>query len=214
LPCPSTNQALEAINSWLWLCKGLGVSPGNNTNLTAVDWSKTCIFTNPWIAPTAVVCRVTYTNGDRLDSIGGIACNYFASDACYANDWNTRSPEEWFLFEGKINHPWDNLVVNLERDLLEELRLPKGILAAYGAQLRSTGSPQLGVTGLKRVLVHWTNGLPQKVEYRDSAAWAWENHLGFSVEFDVESGELKSIRFRDPKLIEALGRAQSKAGRN
>jgi hypothetical protein len=43
------------------------------------------------------------------------------------------------------------------------------------------------------------------------AAFLWKNNLGFAAEFDLETGDLKSIRFRNPKLIEALGRAQGKS---
>src|SRR5207249_8917783 len=58
LPCPSTNEVSMVVAGWASLCHDLGSRPITETNLSAIDWRNTCIYTNPWIAPTAVLTRV------------------------------------------------------------------------------------------------------------------------------------------------------------
>ena len=204
-----TNQVLEAIESLRLLCERLGTEPLTSTNLTEVDWKNTCLYTNDWIAPNTAVTRVSFTNGSWLDAVGTTACDAYSADACYVDEWWMRTPEQWFLFHGRINFFWQNLARKLETDLSNRLHIPKALLASYQCGLRNTAILPLGEIGLKRILVDWTNGAPQKVEYRGGAVWAWQNHVGFSAEFDVEDGELKSVRFREPKLIEVLGHQNS-----
>lgn len=208
LPCPSTNQVLGAIGNWLWLCQGLGVNPGSATNLNTVDWERSCLYTNPWISATAEEAQIMFTNGTRFNAFGDTASTYFLAGACYVDSWQARTPEQWFVFEGKITSRWDELAKRLEHNLVEKLGIPKELLAPYTRRLENDDPPVLGAKSLKRVLVEWTNGAPQRVEYENGAARVWENHLGFEAEFDLETGEVKSLRFRDPILIEALGRAQ------
>jgi hypothetical protein len=209
---PFTKEMFQAIKNLSRVCERLEAKPLTSTNLTEIDWKNTCVYTNDWIAPNTIVSRVAFTNGSWLDAVGTTACDVFAADACYVDEWWTRTPEQWFIFDGKINYSWEKLTQDLEAKLRTRLHISQKLLARYGRRLRNTSIVPLGETGLKRILVDWTNGAPQKVEYRANTAWAWQNHIGYSAEFDVESGELKSIRFRDPELIEALRDAQSLAG--
>ena len=207
-PTPSTNEVLQALSSWSWLCDGLGLDCGVGASLAAVNWDNTYLYTNAWVSSTSPVCRVTFTNRSWFDAVGGVASDAFSPGSCYINEWGFRVLEDWLPFEGKVNRRWGDVAGDLEQRLETRLGIPRQLLAKYERHLRNTSVPGVGETGLKRVLVNWNNGAPVRVEYRGGAVWAWENHLGFSAELDVGTGELKFIRFCDPALIEALARAQ------
>jgi hypothetical protein len=206
-PYLTTNQVVTGMKSWLQLCHALDLSPGCCTNLPAVNWNCTCLYTGLWISATSIAWVVPFTNGGWFSTVGPVAIAHFASDACYINEWRDKKPEDWFLFEGKITRRWDDLARDLERKLAENLGIPFKLLKPYKPQLLNKYlDVTVGGTAVKRVLVEWTNGERRKVENRGGAAWVWENDLGFAAEFDLETGETKSFRLRDPKLIAALAR--------
>jgi hypothetical protein len=196
LPCPTTNEVEQAIASWLWLCQKLKIDPGQGTNLAAVDWDRSLVFTNSWLHGSPVEIAVWFTNGDNFCSVHGVALSHTASDTYFVG-WNKRTGEELLIFKGKVKHHWEDLAKNLERVLIEEIKVPKKCFAAYASRA-SSEPPEFGTETLKRVRVEWTDRQNRK-------------EFGFGAEFDLETGEIKSVGFRDPKILDALGRAQSNA---
>jgi hypothetical protein len=208
-PYLTTNQVITGMSSWLRLCRALDIDSSVCTNLAAVKWNCTSLYTNLWISATSIAWLVPLTNGGWFSTVGPVAIAHFSADACYINEWRDKTPEDWFLFEGKIRRRWDDLASGLERKLVEKLGIPSKLLKPYKPQLLNKYLDlTLGGTAVKRVLVEWTNGERRKVESRGGAAWVWENDLGFAAEFDLETGETKSFRLRDPKLIAALARKE------
>jgi hypothetical protein len=207
LPPLSTNQTLAAMHSCDTLCRRLGFNPITPTDPGAVDWINTFSYTNPWIVATTTISRVSFIGGGWLDALGGVVCDAFSADSCYIDQWWVRTPEDWYLYEGMVNYSWADLAHTVETNLLRNVGVPKALLEPYSRRLRNTSEPVIGEPGLKRVLVEWTNGAPQAIEYVRGSSIVWENHLGFAAEFDVESGRLTSIRFRDPAIIRAMADA-------
>jgi hypothetical protein len=206
-PQPTTNYVQEAITSWLSLCKGLGVDPGNQTNLCDVDWGRTLLYTNENLSLTLPVCTVSFTNGAFFQSIGGTAFSHFAADAYYAGEWAQQPRGERAHFRGNILKYEEDLAADLERKLVEKLGFPAAALASLSPGLdnkRGVAQARLGLAvgsvGFKRDELEWRDW----PRFAGRAVRKSETKNFFSAEFDLETGELKSIYFRDRGLVEAV----------
>jgi hypothetical protein len=201
LPQPSTNYVSKAIKNWLVFCNRLGFETGTETNVANVNWDHTWLYTNEEQSARMPVCQIRFVNSSRFESINGIVFSHVSQDACYVGFWDQRPPEEWSRFRGKIVKSWQELAKELEPLLIEKLGIPKELLAPFSPNSRFK-APDVGSEGIKRVIVDWRNW-PHNT---GRTVWTSETKLAISAEFDLETGELKFIKFHDPKFIEALGK--------
>jgi hypothetical protein len=201
VPYPTTNQVLEAIAGWLQLCSRLGLEPGTQTNIDAVFWPRTAIYTEEAISKTDPICQVQFTNGTFFEAVGGVALGHYAADSCFTGYWQEMTPEERAPFKGRVLVSWRDLAKGLEGRLINNLGIPRKMLSPFtaGPELKDT---PVGAEGIKRVVVGWRNW-PKKSNRFVSID---ETRLAFAAEFDTETGDLKWINFRDPDFIAALRR--------
>jgi hypothetical protein len=205
LPMPSQEEVSDSIKSWLWLCRNLRIEPGDMTNLSSVDWGQSFSHTNNQISQTAPVNTITFSNGTSIQSIKGTAFGFFASNALFTSYLAYMSREQWDGFKGHINRQWEDLAKDLEGTLVENAIIPKAWLAPYSAT-RASAVPELGTIAIKRIAVEWRDW-PRNTHRTVSVD---ETKVALWAEFDVETGELVAISFRDPAFIAALRAAQLK----
>lgn len=204
-PYPTTNEVLEGINSWLRLCRKLGVDPGNQTNLESVFWPTSMVYDDPGLSRAAHVCKVQFSNHTAFSSISGVAFSHDAHDACFVGFFERMSREDRAQFRGKINYRWEDLAKGLEQVLVERVGIPRGLLSDWVPELYVQDPRKFDGLPLKRVVIGWRN------RWNDSSN---EEIVGanyaFQAEFDLGSGELKWIAFQDPRFVGALRVAQER----
>ena len=193
---PTTNQVLAGIRGWVELCKRLELSPGGDTSLARVDWSRSYIYTNHAISDNVPVTQVWFKNGVSFEAERGVILSHFASDSCYVGYWDDRPAEEWSPFHGRVIKRWQDLACDLETKLVERIGLSRSILRSCPQELVYV-VPEVGADGVVRCVVRW----------RDEAEDARLRGSGFEpfgairAEFDLQSGELKWIAIHNPTLL-------------
>jgi hypothetical protein len=207
LPLPSTNEVLKALQGLPWFCHKFGFSTGSGRAFGDINWSNTCVFPDPRISAATNLCELAFRDNSRFTSIDGVGICYCAGDACFVEGWDVRSAEGWIPFKGKVTKRWEDLARGLE-ELLVGIGMSKEQLAPYFAQPRFN-FPGSGTNSLKRVLVDWRDW-KGPADYKGRTVMISETKLALSAEFDLETGELKSIDFFDPAFTEALRKLQSK----
>jgi len=198
-PYPTTNQVVEAIDGWLWLCDRLGMPPGTATNVPSVDWELSLVYTNPAISMAMPICQIRFTNHAYFEAINGITFDYYPPDACFVGFWAHMPREEWQQFRGKVVKRWEDLAKDFEHVLIDRLGIPRQLLADFPPMAA------LGSVGIKRLVVEWRHW-PK----RQGVVPIAESKLALNAEFDLETGDLKSVNFADPSLIAILGGQQGK----
>ena len=124
---------------------------------------------------------------------------YVAGDSYWTGDWQHRTREQKLAFMGRINLRWQELAKRLERTLVEKLGVPKRCLVPFRPVVTWGPADAFGTETLTRVQVAWR-------EKRHPG----EDVHGVAGEFDLQTGELKTVGFCDPGIIEAIARAQGK----
>jgi hypothetical protein len=197
---PTTNDVRTGIQTWLMFCSQLGIDPGNETNLCGVKWEATWFRTNS--GPPEL--QVTFTNGTFFVCRGPTITWFCDHDAF----WARMSPEGgwWERPQGLVAKKWDDLAARLERNLIGNVGLEKEALAPFRPSPNPATQPQPGTRGETRVFVEWR----KPSVHADPVARVSQLNIAFDTEFDLQSGELKSIHFNDPQLIEALARTRQK----
>lgn len=210
LPQPTAAYVARAITNWLGFCRRIGCGPGTQTNVSSINWDETWFYTNRIISTSSPVCRIRFQNGAYFESIDGVTFSHFGADGCFTGHWMEKTSQEWAPFWGKCTKDWKDwkaLAKALEPIIVEQLGIPKELLAPYSPWL-GTKPPELGKYGVTRILVEWRNWPvnPGRTVYTS------ETKLAFRAEFDLETGALKWIDFfkEDPKFVEALRIAAAK----
>ncbi len=204
LPAPTAEQVLDGIRGWIWLCEHLGVEPGPQTNLASVDWPMTICYTNPELSAVSPECLVTFKNGASFESINGVTFSHFSSDSCFVGFWTRRLQEEWQPFEGRITKRWEELAKKVEIILEKDLGLDPLLIGRYKASPEMK-PPELGSRTVSRLVIEWRIW-PKRSGFIPIS----DSTLGLRAELDLQSGDLKWLKFDDPSLIAALGRIQRK----
>ena len=198
LPRPNSDQTSHAVQSWMLLCAGLGVGTRSNTNVDSIDWGRTFVYTNEVGGATHSVCQIRFKDGTSFESIEDTAISHVERDACFCDDFMTRPEKEWDPFKGSIAKEWENLASQLELALTRNIGIPKKALSPFSPG-RRFHSFKVGDQWIKRIVVDWRAWPSTPGTFSVSDA-----RLALFAEFDLETGELKSIRFEDPTLIEIL----------
>lgn len=209
-PFPSTNQVLEAIQKWLWVCSQLGTIPGSQTNLADVDWERTGLYIWPRMSTNEHVCRVSLTNGALFDSFRGYVIDWAAADKCFTNNWHSRSAEDWKPFKGKVSRRWQDLAKNFNALLVKHFGFSADFLSSLNvnpAFVIAGESTEPGSEGITRIEVAWRQ-FPKKSRRADGFISIEETKLMMMAEFDLQSGELKGFTIYDRKFAELFGRSQ------
>lgn len=202
-PRPGTNEVARAIANWLVLCQKLGMDPGSETNLANVNWEESYVYNYEPFSPKKPICRTTFTNGTTFDTIEGKVINGSPWDTYYTADRHERWRGKREQLEGVANYRWTDMVTRFERLLTTKFGIPEKLLS----QFRSVAGwdvPGVGSNGFARVNVIWRlwpKNNPS-VPNRDAP-------VGFMVEFDLRTGQIKGFGFHDRALIEAFGRGQA-----
>jgi hypothetical protein len=203
---PQTNSVIQTIPLWLAFCSEMGISTGPRTNLADVDWSTSCVYTSSSEPEVSAIIQVRFKSGAFFEYACGAIIGAFAPDCCYAGIFDERTPAEWERFKGPILKHQRDLATNLEAELTSKLGLPAGAVQAFRVLWGKEDSDPLGRIGVKRALLEWRN-------------WPWhpgrmvriaETRAGFRAEFDLETGELKFLKFFDPALVKLLTKVQMK----
>jgi hypothetical protein len=205
-PFPATNDVVAGIKSWLWLCQRLGANPGGQANLESVWWDMSFRCTNRETIPFYTASSVTFSNGQHVYCHDGLAFSWFAPDACFTGFWEHMSPEDRDCFKGKVSLHWEDLAKNLEKVLVEKVGIPKALMVLFQAE-EHIHRAEFGTFDVKRTVISWRNW-PRNAHRFVSVD---ETRLAFTAEFDLETGELKSIWFQDEEFVPALRAAESKA---
>ncbi len=205
LPAPSPGEVLDGIRGWLWLCQHLGVEPGPQTNLAAVDWPMTICFTNPELSAVCPQCLVTFKNGATFEYFNGVTFSHFSSDSCFVGFWSRRPREEWQPFEGKVTKHWEELAKKVEAILVKNAGLDPLLIRRYEAA-PTIKPPEIGSQAVRRIVIEWRHW-PKRSGFIPVS----DSTLGFRAELDLQSGDLKWLKFDDPSLISALGKRQGKS---
>jgi hypothetical protein len=94
-----------------------------------------------------------------------------------------------------VTYRWKDLARKFEMLIGEKAGIPQSLFVEFPLM---TGPPQpdLGSLAMKRVFVEWRHW-PK----REGIIPIDDSQLALSAEFDLESGETKSIHFEHPSLI-------------
>lgn len=187
-PSPSTNEVSQAIKNMLVFCAKLGLDPGTNVDLTAVDWQRSMLYTNELVSRDTPVCQVRFCNGARFESLKGVVFDFVRHDACFSGFYDERPKEEWRKFDGPKTKQWIDLAHDLETTLENKLGIPTKVLSKYEPTLH------LGGDDLARCVVNWR---------KKGQLQSTEDELGkpFAAEFDLSTGQIKWIYFEDIRLL-------------
>ncbi|HVV73959.1 MAG TPA: hypothetical protein VHI52_21070 [Verrucomicrobiae bacterium] len=205
-PPPTEAYAREAIPKWLSFCRKIGCDPGSQTNVSDIRWDASWVHTNLLTGPP--VCEIRFKNGVYFHSIQGVTLSHYCADACFTGLWGERPRQEWAPWWAKCTKDWKDwkaLAKALEPVLVEQLGIPKELLARYHP-MPGVKPPEPGKWGYTRLLVQWRD-FPLVGEVAVS-----DTKLGFQAEFDLQTGALKWLSFfpgEDPRFRDALRAAAS-----
>jgi len=211
LPMPATNVVVQAIGAWVKVCDRLGMHPGSETNLADVDWDRSCVFTNRRFSSITPVCRVHFRNGAQVNAFRGAIISGGLEDKFYTVEHLRKRPEDIERFKGKVKKRPQDLAKGLESTLQAEFGFPTSVFSRFIAG-PSVGdfNEEVGSEGVTRVVIAWrdwpdlhpTDGESIYIPISDTK-------LGFAVEFDTQTGEIKGFAFDDPELVSLFTAAQS-----
>ena len=173
--------------------------------MQSIDWDETWAVPDGILSDTVAVCKVQFTNGAGLMAFEGTVFGASSPDCCYDGSESRRQEPEWDRFRGRILKNPEDIAKKLERALIEKVGLPAEELRQFTHDPFSR-APEVGTTDLKRMVALWRTWPPNP----GRAVSVDETRLGFVAEFDLETGQVKSISFYDPALRRALARAQAK----
>jgi hypothetical protein len=203
LPKPGTDDVANGFRSWLALCRTLGLDPGNQTNITNVNWDVVFIYTNKMISPSIPVAKVTLSNDVVFQMFDGVAISHFAGDAFFTGFWDRKPKSVWSPLMGHITRNWEDLAKEFETTLTTRLGIPQELVRRFRPR-PVTVPPKVGTEALRRIAVEWRPVSAQR-EQESSIP----TRFSFSAEFDLITGELKFITIEDPKMIEYLRHVES-----
>lgn len=210
-PPPTEAYAREAIPNWLRFCRRIGCDSGNQTNVSDIRWDASWVYTRPLISTSAPVCEIRFKNGVSFQSIGGVTLSHYCADACFTGLWGERPSQEWTPWWAKCTTDWKDwkpLAKALEPVIVERLGIPKGLLARYHP-MPGVRPAEPGKWGYTRLLVEWRDfPLVGEIAVADTK-------LAFQAEFDLRTGDLKSLNFvvgDDSRFADALRAAAAKRG--
>lgn len=198
---PTAKQVDAGIASWLKLCSRLDFNPGQKTNLASVDWDYTYLcedrsFPTANAANPVVIVRLF--EGQQFSFHERLVIFVETQDACFQAGWGSKDDTYFSRFRGPIAVRWEDLARDLEAKLVDRVGLKKEVLLPLEPAPVYGGFDEVGTVGLKRILVKWR---------LKSDARAQECIL---AEFDLETGDLKRLFFRDSGIREALRQAMNK----
>jgi len=203
-PCPTTNQAAQAITGWLWFCSRIGLAPGSQTNLDSVNWDKSFMYTNEDISKLMPICHIRFKNDVCFEAINGIAYNHFGEGAKLLGRWWDRPRDEIEAMNGKIEKDWTELAKQLEATIETRLGIPTNLVARFTPWVGGP-KPVVGTVGPKPIRVEWRTW-----PGRDPTAVNETPRAAFGAEFDLQTGELNCIVFADPQFVGAIRREREK----
>ncbi len=204
-PLPTTNQVQVAISNWLWFCRQLNIDPGSDTNIDHVNWARTWTYAREPFSSNAPLCQITFSNGTCFESVNGFTFNHVASDTCYGLFWESRPKAEWDGFRGKVTRNWEDLAKALEPVLVAKLGIPAKKMARLRAYPVYPPKEETGRDPVARAVLTWRS--PPPVKHKSPPG---ERYEAFSVEFDLHTGDLKSIKFHDRSLLPSLAGARAR----
>jgi len=201
-PHPSPEFAGLVIRDWLRFCGKIGISPGGQTNLSDINWDRTWLYTNGLLSATNAVCQVRFKNGTCFESFRGTTIGHFSREAFFTGYWDTNH-EGMIRLRGPIFKHWEELAANLEKLLVNKLAIPTNLISGFKPS-PEVKPPEFQSVEFKRSEIGWRHWPPhpgRSISVREST-------LGFVAEFDLETGQLELIYFREPRFVDALVRSR------
>jgi hypothetical protein len=179
-PTRQIQKQVEAtIPKWLRFCQRLNLASGQQTNVAAVNWTKTFAYGGPSNEPWL---RVQFQNGTGFECKDGVIVAHWAADAAFTGPWADQSAEHWARFVGNPIRNWRQLASELNDYLIRRLGASTNYLRRFTPTLCSRGD------GGTRCLVRWCDS-----EQLRSRPW-YVLDAPIFAEFDLRSGEIKAIR--------------------
>jgi len=188
-PRPTPDQVSRAITNWLMLCARLQIPTEPNVGLSDVNWNETSLARLMPYSSAGPACFVRFTNGVGFLSLDGTVILHTSG----------RMQDR----KGRVVNNWRDLSKKLERTLVERLAFRPEELAPFSPEPEAV-PPAVGTEGTRALWVKWRE-TPLSRNYLPTS----ERKPGFAAEFDLETGQMRSIKFDDPSLIGALRRAHS-----
>jgi hypothetical protein len=192
MPKPTNAQIQALIPQWLAFCEQFGINPGSQTNLADIDWIETVVFTNANLVIPGRLYRIDFKNGAGFTSAGGLIIGHTSEDAAFSGAWADKPEEYWKRFAGETNKTWQDLANQLNSVLVQRLGVSQQHLDKWAPTLYARGRG-----GVNRCFVRWCD-----VENpRNLPSYDHELKTALIVEFDLGTGEIKTLFFDDPELL-------------
>lgn len=192
MPKPSQAQIRALIPQWLAFCEKFRINPGSQTNLTDIDWIETVVFTNANHVFPGHLDKIEFKNGAGFQSAGGLIIGHVSEDAAFSGAWADKPEDYWKRFAGETNKSWESLANELNSVLVQRLGVLQKHLDKWAPTLYARGRG-----GVNRCLVRWCD-----VENPGNLpSYDLRLKTTLLVEFDLGTGEIKTIRFEDPELL-------------
>jgi hypothetical protein len=185
--------------------------PGDQTHLTNINWDISCVFTNQKLSDVKPVCQVHFQNGAKFHAFDGAIIASGLADKYYTAELLEHRPANMERFTGKVNWGWKDLANDFETTLKKQFGFTDAALSRF-KPVPSVGDAEapLGSETITRIIVAWRQWPERKPAPGETIYIpVSETKLGFGVEFDTQSVQIKGFVFQDPELVKLFVQAQS-----
>jgi hypothetical protein len=199
-PKPSKTEILELIPKWLDFCRRFDLDPGPQTNIANVDWIETVVWTNENVLEHGTLMKIQFQNGTIFESVNGKIFGHFSGDAAFVGAWAERPGEYWTNYAGNLQFRWEDLAKRLNTLLTQKGPMAQSRLEKFTPTLYVQGRG-----GMARCLVRWCDS----EENRNMSVSLEDIKTALLAEFDLGTGQTKTLRFDDPELWKSVNDASS-----
>lgn len=196
---PDVATMKSLIPKWLRFCDNLGLAPGPQTNLDYVDWKQTFKAEAPAPLPPGTLYKIVFKNGAAFETVNETVFGHNGFDASFVGAWADKPNEYWKSFTGPAVYTWAQLAAQLNSRLNAKLGISKAYLNRFAPTAYTVGT-----NGMSRCTVNWYDTKSSAVKSPVSAP------IAIAAEFDLASGEIKSVTFFDFELLRWEARIVSK----
>ncbi|HEX5219727.1 MAG TPA: hypothetical protein VFZ59_09180 [Verrucomicrobiae bacterium] len=208
LPYPPTNEVEQVIVTLAEVCGRLGMSIGSQTNTSGVDWDRSYSITNSQLSGSVPVYQIRFTNGANTASFRGAIIGYQLPDAYGNIDAPPVDPKR---FSGTVTKSWKDLAESFEAALKyhfgfsEDFFMNSKAVTAWG-----NADAPIGKETHIPIMVMWLPYVDPSAgnEAKRSVMQMAKQGPKFNVEFNLQTGEIKSFAFYHSNAVETFARNQ------
>jgi hypothetical protein len=197
LPYPNTNDIPQLVQKWKQFCEKAGMERPTITQISAVDWGKSIVYTNNAVLPDKAISRLTFTNHASFEIVNGVVYQAFSADSFYHGDYERKTGPERAAAEGTVLLPWWDVADEVKKRIVYQFHLDPEKVKHAMPFVRNLAA-DVGKFGIKRTVIDWRAKAPGEGGYPDQFPWL------FSAELDLSTGAIKFLNFPDPKRVGLL----------